>query len=145
MQLHSALTDDEYTEIPGVLVNGWSGSWKKYLFSLMYHNDWYLLYPGYKQVSLLVTLSFRCTVSCRFGIGTSNLECWKMPESSEGFLGIWKGVLAKSYGCFLGESTESFCVSRPEIQSGRYYRLKRTLGKQQELSGGEGGGRVASS
>lgn len=52
MQLHSALTDDEYTEIPGVLVNGWSGSWKKYLFSLMYHNDWYLLYPGYKQVSI---------------------------------------------------------------------------------------------
>ncbi len=50
MRLHAALVNDEYKDIPGVLVNGWSGSWKKFLFSLMYHNDWYLLYPGYKQV-----------------------------------------------------------------------------------------------
>ena len=57
MRLHAALTSDEYNEIPGVLVNGWSGSWKKYLFSLMYHNDWYLLYPGYKQVSRSAGLS----------------------------------------------------------------------------------------
>ncbi|CAM9674527.1 unnamed protein product, partial [Ectocarpus sp. 8 AP-2014] len=49
MHLHAALVNDKYKDIPGVLVNGWSGSWKKFLFSLMYHNDWYLLYPGYKQ------------------------------------------------------------------------------------------------
>lgn len=50
MHLHAALVNNKYKDIPGVLVNGWSGSWKKFLFSLMYHNDWYLLYPGYKQV-----------------------------------------------------------------------------------------------
>lgn len=54
MHLHAALVNDEYEAIPGVLVNGWSGSWKKFLFSLMYHNDWYLLYPGYKQVRYFV-------------------------------------------------------------------------------------------
>lgn len=50
MHLHAALVNNEYVNIPGVLVNGWKESWKKFLFSLMYHNDWYLLYPGYKQV-----------------------------------------------------------------------------------------------
>lgn len=50
MHLHAALVNQEYVSIPGVLVNGWKESWKKFLFSLMFHNDWYLLYPGYKQV-----------------------------------------------------------------------------------------------
>lgn len=50
MRLHAEILKDEYEEIPGVLVNGWSGSWKKFLFSMMYHNDWYLLYPGYPEV-----------------------------------------------------------------------------------------------
>eukprot|EP00904_Undaria_pinnatifida_P003778 jgi/Undpi1/13400/HiC_scaffold_8.g03059.m1 len=49
MRLHAEILKDEYKEIPGVLVNGWSGSWKKFLFSMMYHNDWYLLYPGYPE------------------------------------------------------------------------------------------------
>ncbi|CAN0524757.1 unnamed protein product, partial [Ectocarpus sp. 8 AP-2014] len=55
MHLHAALVNDKYKDIPGVLVNGWSGSWKKFLFSLMYHNDWYLLYPGYKQEQSFAT------------------------------------------------------------------------------------------
>ncbi|CAN0284242.1 unnamed protein product, partial [Laminaria digitata] len=50
MRLHAEILKDDYQEIPGVLVNGWSGSWKKFLFSIMYHNDWYLLYPGYTEV-----------------------------------------------------------------------------------------------
>lgn len=50
MRLHAALVDEEYKDIPGVLVNEWNSSWEKILFSLMYHNNWYLLYPGYKQV-----------------------------------------------------------------------------------------------
>ena len=50
MRLHAEILKDNYHEIPGVLVNGWSGSWKKFLFSIMYHNDWYLLYPGYTEV-----------------------------------------------------------------------------------------------
>lgn len=55
MHLHTALVEESYDDIPGTLVNGWSGSWKKYLFSLMYHNDWYLLYPGYKQEQSFAT------------------------------------------------------------------------------------------
>lgn len=64
MHLHTALVNDQYNDIPGVLVNGWSGSWKKYLFSLMTHNDWYLLYPGYKQVRLVYRILLDSNWSC---------------------------------------------------------------------------------
>lgn len=53
MSLHAALANDEYKDIPEVLVNGWPSSWKKILFSLMYYNNWYLLYPGYEQVGFI--------------------------------------------------------------------------------------------
>lgn len=132
MQLHSALTEDEYTEIPGVLVNGWSGSWKKYLFSLMYHNDWYLLYPGYKQVSM-----YRI------------LECWKISGNIEGFLYIW-ACLVEGRGFW----PRGLDFSWPEVQRGfasldqrygesdRYYLPSQKYSRQEAravLEGGEGG------
>lgn len=90
MQLHAALTNDEYTEIPGVLVNGWSGSWKKYLFSLMYHNDWYLLYPGYKQEQSFATNHMEVGVHIGKGTITHLPEDYVVPLFKEGDASFWR-------------------------------------------------------
>lgn len=67
MSLHAALSNGEYNDIPGVLVNGWSSGWKKVLFSLMYYKNWYLLYPGYEQVGA-VTAGRLCDGNFSLGL-----------------------------------------------------------------------------
>lgn len=52
MHLEAAILKGEYKHIPGVLVNEWPSSWQKFMFSLMFQHDWYLLYPGYEKVML---------------------------------------------------------------------------------------------
>ncbi|CAM9254093.1 unnamed protein product, partial [Scytosiphon promiscuus] len=91
MHLHAALVNDEYEDIPGVLVNGWSGSWKKFLFSLMYHNDWYLLYPGYKQQEQsFATNHMEAGVHIGKGKITHLPEDYVVPLFKEGDATFWR-------------------------------------------------------
>ncbi|CAB1115055.1 unnamed protein product [Ectocarpus sp. CCAP 1310/34] len=90
MHLHAALVNDKYKDIPGVLVNGWSGSWKKFLFSLMYHNDWYLLYPGYKQEQSFATNHMEAGVHIGKGSIKHLPEDYVVPLFKEGDASFWK-------------------------------------------------------
>eukprot|EP00752_Nemacystus_decipiens_P007045 g6318.t1 len=132
MHLHAALVNDEYEDIPGVLVNGWSGSWKKFLFSLMYHNDWYLLYPGYKQEQSFATNHMETGVHIGKGTIQHLPEDYVVPLFKEGDATFWRreSLLLPKLEDLAKVSIKGQVVQAAKIPTSNAYRRGDTPGSR---------------